>query len=55
MAELRRQELVDQERKISDRRYAIKLVERIVFAAMGVIALYFLNKALGLFDIRFPQ
>lgn len=43
------------ERKLSNGAYAMKVTEYIVFGAVGTVALYFLNKALGLFNIVIPH
>ena len=49
--EIRLTQVLEDERKKSDSKYAIKLVEIIVFAAMGIIAIYFLNQLLSLSKI----
>lgn len=41
-------EKVDEERDISDSRYAIKLVERIVFGAIGLVSLTVLGALIAL-------
>lgn len=47
-AKLAIEETAKEERQVSDNRYAIKLVERIVFTAMGVIALAVLTALIAL-------